>query len=359
MHARISSVGSANITLDIQSSPKQECYGKSFTQKHSIRYHKSGNGNFKLKNCNQENVSGIDLFYMYTTTLYADANNCLIFIKASDNMISTQLSVKDKSDFGKSVKASAFKKDIRNTIPHKHNNYFEIVYLSEGSGTHYIDSRKFEVKPPVIYFIRKEQVHYWQLESEPAGFVVILKKAFVDESMDSELKQLLSLVSRENCVQVENGEMISTLFQLMTDVVLKNDKSTQQVIEGLLKAMLAIVSQHIQSHDTSNYKNSNLYQAFLSILNVEQMVKNKVHFYAERLNTSPQNLNAACRKAVGFAAEDVLAEYIISEAKRLLLYTGRTISEISFTLDFNDPSHFVKYFKRKTGQTPLSYRKTN
>jgi len=53
----------------------------------------------------------------------------------------------------------------------------------------------------------------------------------------------------------------------------------------------------------------------------------------------------------------VLSEFIISEAKRLLLYTDNTIAEISFLLDFNDPSHFVKYFKRKTGQTPLSFRK--
>ena len=60
--------------------------------------------------------------------------------------------------------------------PHKHNNYFEIIYLSKGSGYHYIDLGKYAVAPPVMYFIRQEQVHYWQLETEPEGYVVIIKK---------------------------------------------------------------------------------------------------------------------------------------------------------------------------------------
>jgi AraC-like DNA-binding protein len=55
----------------------------------------------------------------------------------------------------------------------------------------------------------------------------------------------------------------------------------------------------------------------------------------------------------------VLAESVTSEAKRLLHYTNSTVSEIAFTLDFTDVSHFVKYFKRVTGQTPQAYRKGN
>lgn len=74
--------------------------------------------------------------------------------------MSRQLQTKDKIEPESSIKIAPFKKDIRNTTAHKHNNCFEIIYLSRGSGFHYIHSRRFAVKPPVMYFIRKEQVHY-------------------------------------------------------------------------------------------------------------------------------------------------------------------------------------------------------
>ncbi|TEB40939.1 AraC family transcriptional regulator, partial [Flavobacterium circumlabens] len=72
--------------------------------------------------------------------------------------------------------------------------------------------------------------------------------------------------------------------------------------------------------------------------------------------TTPQNLNAVCRKELNEPAADVIAEYMISEAKRLLLYTDNNVSEVAYTLNFNDTSHFIKYFKRHTGYTPQVFR---
>lgn len=271
----------------------------------------------------------------------------------------TKLQIKDKSESGKSIKIAPFKKEIRKTVPHKHNNYFEILYLSQGSGHHFIDSRKFEVAPPVMYFVRKDQVHYWELDSEPDGYVIIIKKKFIEESLDSELKSLFTNISRESCVYTQDPEMVRSLFELLIETDRKNGKNAFRMKEGLLKALLALVSEDMKPSAGKTEISSNLYQSLLSLLSAEQTIRNKVHYYAEQLNTSPQNLNAACRKAVNQSAEEVLSEFIVGEAKRLLIYTDNTIAEISFTLDFHDPSHFVKYFKRKTGETPLSFRKNS
>ncbi len=273
--------------------------------------------------------------------------------------MSSKLQIKDKSESGKSIKIARFKKEIRKTTPHKHNNYFEILYLSQGSGYHFIDSRKFEVQPPVMYFIRREQVHCWELDSEPDGFVIIIKKAFIEESLDSGLKTLFAKISQQSSVYTRDDATILSLFGLLTEANKKEGKYAFHIQEGLLKALLAIVLDAAKLVEHKAEINSNLYQSLLSLLSAEQMIKNKVHYYAEQLSTSPQNLNAACRKAVNQSSEEVLSEFIVSEAKRLLIYTDKTIAEISFALDFNDPSHFVKYFKRKTNQTPLTFRRSS
>ncbi|HEX5026623.1 MAG TPA: helix-turn-helix transcriptional regulator [Agriterribacter sp.] len=269
------------------------------------------------------------------------------------------LQIVDKTDIKETIKILPFRKEVKKTTPHKHNNYFEIVYLSSGSGFHTIDSRRYPVLPPIIYFIRKEQAHHFELEGEPEGFVIIIKKAFIDKSLDDELKLLFTRISTHNCLNVPNNSTIHQLFELLTKENAVQNKNSFFIIEGLLKALLAKVIDVAEPFLNIAELKSDLYQSFLELLHSRDIVKNSVHYYAEKLNTSPQNLNTICRKAVNMPAAEVLAESIISEAKRLLHYTNKTVSEIAFSLNFTDASNFVKYFKRITGQTPQTYRQSS
>ncbi len=270
--------------------------------------------------------------------------------------MTSQLLIKDKIETEKLIKTAPFKKDIRKTNPHKHNSYFEIIYLSKGSGYHYIDTNKYAVEPPIMYFIRQEQVHFWELETEPEGYVVIIKKAFIEKSLDNELKSLLTRISAECCLQLNDNKTIEKLLQLLTEENTTGDDNAFHITEGILKSLLAKVLQVSQPMINKAEIKSDLYHSFTELLIAGNGIKNKVGFYAEKLNTSPQNLNAACRKAVNQTAAEILSGFVLNEAKRLLLYTNSTISEIAFAIEFADPSHFVKYFKKYVGSTPQVYR---
>ncbi|AEW00354.1 DNA-binding protein [Niastella koreensis] len=272
-------------------------------------------------------------------------------------MNASSIDIKDKTQPAESFKISLFRKEVRKTTPHKHNNYFEIIYLSGGSGFHFIDSRKFEVTPPVIFFVRQEQTHHFDLSGEPDGFVAIIKKDFIQNSLDNELKTLLTKLSSQHCLSIGDNQTIDLLFQLLAKEYAVNSEQSFHIIEGLLKALLAKVLEIAKPMIRSSELRSDLYQSFLELLQAGSVVKNSVQFYAEQLNTTPQNLNAACRRAVDQASAEVLAEFITGEAKRLLLYTNNTVSQIAGTLDFIDASHFIKYFKRIIGQTPQAFRR--
>ena len=270
-----------------------------------------------------------------------------------------ELEIKDKTESNESIKIAPFKKHIRKTEPHKHNNYIEIIYLSKGEGTHTIDHNSYVIHPPVIFFVRKEQVHYWELDTEPDGFVVIIKKTFMEKSLDDELKLLFEKISSENSLRVDDNKTINTLLELLTKENKAMGENTFHIIEGLLKSLLAKILQVAKPVIRIQESRPGLFHSYLNLLHESNVVSNKVSYYAAKLNVSPQNLNIACRKTANQSASAMLAEFIISEAKRLLLYTDKTIAEISYALEFNDPSHFVKYFKRNTGQTPKSFRKDN
>ena len=272
--------------------------------------------------------------------------------------MSSKFSIKDKIEDNRLIRVTPFRKDIRKTEPHRHNNYFEIIFLSSGNGCHFIDSRQFLITTPVLFCVRKEQVHHWELNAEPEGYVLIIKKSFVDNSFDNALKLLLTKISNHSCMYVPDDSMFSQLFELMVYENSAGGENTFHVMEGLLKALLAkiaTVAKQISSHITQR---ADIYQAFRELLSSHNPIKNSVAYYAGLLNTTPQNLNAICRNAGSQSAAELLGEYIINEAKRLLIYTNNTVSEISAILEFTDPSHFVKYFKRFVFDTPQSYRRT-
>lgn len=273
-----------------------------------------------------------------------------------ETQLKDTVQVKNKIELDRNIKAAPFKKDIRKTTPHKHDNYFEILYLSKGSGFHFIDNFQHKVNPPVLFFVRKEQVHHWELTKEPNGYVVIIKKSFIEKTLDNELKLLFSKVSKLSCINVKDNETIERLFELLAEENKILTESTFTITEGLLKALLSKILEIARPILKTPSTKSDLYNSFIEILSSGETLKNKVAHYAEMLNTSPQNLNAICRKVVNQSAAEVLGEFILSEAKRLLIYTTKTISEISYELDFSDASHFVKYFKKATRQTPQQFR---
>ena len=49
---------------------------------------------------------------------------------------------------------------------------------------------------------------------------------------------------------------------------------------------------------------------------------------------------------------------IIQEAKKRLQYTTDDIAQIAFNIGFEEPTHFIRFFKTQTTITPNEYRKS-
>lgn len=263
------------------------------------------------------------------------------------------IAVKNKIEIAELIKVALFRKNVRTTSPHTHNNYFEIIYLSKGSGIHAIDYNYFPIEPPTIFLVRQEQIHHWDIKSEPEGYVLLLRKGFLEKSLDNELKKLFTDLSTLNCLHLAETETIEALFKLLVT------EQNFTVIEGLLKSLLAKIISIAQPFTISSKTDSDLAALFRSLLNHPEKLVNSVSYYAEKLNTTPQNLNAYCRKTLNKSASELISEHIISEAKRLLIYTDSTVSQIAYALKFSDTSHFVKYFKRYVNATPQAFRNSS
>lgn len=80
-------------------------------------------------------------------------------------------------------------------------------------------------------------------------------------------------------------------------------------------------------------------------------------FYAQQLGITANHLNKSVKAATGKTASDLLNETRLFNAYNLLINTSLTISEIAFRLGFDDPSYFIRFFRKQTGTTPGRIRK--
>ena len=78
--------------------------------------------------------------------------------------------------------------------------------------------------------------------------------------------------------------------------------------------------------------------------------------YAELLHRSPKtlsNLFAACGHASPLS---VIHDRVNAEARRLLLYTGKSAKEVGYLLGYEDTAAFSRFFAKMNGESITSFR---
>lgn len=80
--------------------------------------------------------------------------------------------------------------------------------------------------------------------------------------------------------------------------------------------------------------------------------------FANDLAISPVHLNRICQEAAGKSASQLVEEHILGEARKYLIYSTYSVSEIAYLLHFEYPNYFVKFFKKHTRLTPTQFRES-
>lgn len=88
----------------------------------------------------------------------------------------------------------------------------------------------------------------------------------------------------------------------------------------------------------------------------QQITLRTPQHYADRLAVHTNYLNRTLKEVTGRTTTQFINERIMQEARTLLLHSNWTISQISNSLGFEEPSHFARAFRAYSGQTPSSLR---
>lgn len=101
---------------------------------------------------------------------------------------------------------------------------------------------------------------------------------------------------------------------------------------------------------------ADIYNAFMHLLPNHYRVAHDVTFYADRLHISTRYLSQITHAAVEKSPKQIIAGYLLLEARQLLENSRLSVKEISDTLGFSSSALFCKFFKQWQGVTPNEYR---
>ena len=159
-------------------------------------------------------------------------------------------------------------------------------------------------------------------------------------------------------------EELKTYFLLIKDNTEKDDYFRTDIIKRLLAAYLyklgSILYRHrpeLQEEASKPLKREEiLFKEFINLVSEHHRKERRVDFYAERMFLSSKHFSTVIKKVSGKTAGQWIDEYVILEAKTLLKYSAMSIQEISYYMNFPNPSFFGKYFRHHTGMSPSEYK---
>ncbi len=244
-------------------------------------------------------------------------------------------------------------------FPHRHN-FYHFVLFTNGSGQHTIDFETFDIEPWQIYFMTPGQIHSWNFEGDMQGFVVNFHQDFFKNLLlRSDYLDNFSFFSgliRDEVFVIAPG-IQNKVSCLLADI--KSNISQLEFVRASLLylfQLLELQREPVVSQEVNAY-NHTLLRNFMNLIELNYKTLRLPKDYAALLYITPNHLNALCKELLGKSAGEIIRNRIMLEAKRLLVIKDYSVSEIAYTLSFNDNSYFTKFFKKIEGLTPEEFRK--
>ncbi|RAV98537.1 AraC family transcriptional regulator [Pseudochryseolinea flava] len=254
-------------------------------------------------------------------------------------------------------------------VEYARRDFYKVALMRGKHAYHYAD-RSVEVNgTSLIFFNPNIPYTFEQLTANPTGFFLIFREAFFTSHIRGRMQDLPMFAQGSKPAYIldkKQDKQISTIFEKMleeiaSDYVFKYDLLRNYVMEIIHGAMKMQPSETLYQDTDANAR---ITAVFAELLErqfpiespAQRFTLRSARDYAEKLAVHVNHLNRAIRLTTGKTTTDLIADRLTSEAKILLKRTTWNISEISYSLGFEDPAHFNHFFKKHTAVTPSAYR---
>ncbi len=147
------------------------------------------------------------------------------------------------------------------------------------------------------------------------------------------------------------------ILQLIEEEFKLNEENKIEMLRALLARFIIEVTreakkQYKPDNDSKYDSKFNLIRQFNLQVEIHFKKEHAIKFYAGKLNVSPKTIANYFNLYSNKTPQQIIHERLLSEAKRLLYYTEKSMKEISIELGFKSQTHFSKFYKEYTNSNP-------
>ena len=238
------------------------------------------------------------------------------------------------------------------------HDFEEIIVVTQGSLEHYIDFQMEVVHAPFVSYVSQGKVHRIVEHPDLRGWVINYQNEFIP---DSKLSFYSNFIASTN-IPISNNSC-SGNFESLCRII--HAEYTQEspdmttlcyLTSGLVAMMEAERKRNIPEKTSTKLSQIETFNNFLKILEENFRRDEGVSFYANKMNMSERNLNIICKNNFQKSVSEIIETRKLIEAKKLLIHSNKTVSEIGYELGYNEKSYFSRVFRNKLSVTPTQFR---
>lgn len=258
---------------------------------------------------------------------------------------------------------------FRDTITTAHRTgFYHIIWFQYGSPTHLVDFKPIKIKPNTLLFLKKDTVQRFDNKFAFHGKAILFTDSFFCKT-ESDIKFLRNSILFNDFLDVSQIQFQSE-SNLFTDILqqmkeeLENSKDNYQsaILQNLLHNFLLHSERERRKQNFTEIKKGadlDYVMLFKDLLEANYKAHKQVNFYAKQIFISEKRLNFATSKVLSKTPKEIIDERILLEAKRMLAFTSESVKETAYQLGFEEPTNFIKYFRKHSKVTPIEFREKN
>lgn len=250
---------------------------------------------------------------------------------------------------------------------HRHN-FFELVYIMEGTGMQSINKNRFAYHAGHLFLITPDDYHSFDVQNTTTFFFLRFNNIYLkDGGLPVENVQRLEFIlqnanHRPGCIlkNQTDKQLVKPLIEAIVREYINHDIYNQELIQQLVNTLIVVVARNIAKYQELEVSEQTDARALDMLQYIQTHIYEPEKLRAEQLsrqfNISPAYLSRYFKQHTGETMQQYIAGYKTRLIIHRLQHSEKRISEIAAEFNFTDESHFTKFFKSQSGYSPSKFR---
>jgi AraC family transcriptional activator of pobA len=237
--------------------------------------------------------------------------------------------------------------------PHRHAGLLQLMLVSGGGGRMQVDGAEQDFSAPMLILMPPGIVHGYAFAPGTEGWVLTVAETLAAEAAPDALpgEPLALALTREAL----RAHVLEARFAELMRELQGSAPGRAAAMEALLRLLLIALFRLHAEHRLEGIAAGPeiaLFARFRALVERHYREHRPIGDYLRELGVPEKRLAAACRRIAGRTPAQVIRHRLATEARRCLLYTSASVSEIGFGLGFRDPAYFSRFCRRLLGAPP-------